>query len=170
MSSDDEHFALETSHNTQYTSNIPSSLPPTAPETAERLDSAACPDLNGAPTTPKRSPQVTRPISTPVMFTVNGSSNLFENMIAEDKYPEMAKEVKKWAVGPMPEQPFLDHFLPYNTNIGPEPVINTSSTSHALEASDSVQEAPKMPSAFDSIKFPVKTEQELYDPIVSAWK
>lgn len=167
MASNDENFVLDSSHNPQDVGNIPSFIPFNSPETGESPGSVAYPDLNGFQASPNHKLRVTRPIDTPVSFTPNKFRNDNKYVTAEDKYPVIAREVKTWAVGPMPEQPFLDHFLPYNTNTGPAPVMQPSSPSHRPMSSGSTQEAFKTPSAFDSIKFPVKTEQELYDPIVS---
>lgn len=48
-----------------------------------------------------------------VAYTMNSSRNETENQNAKERNPKRAREVKGWAIGPMPEEQFL-YFLPYN--------------------------------------------------------
>ena len=121
---------------------------------------------------------VTRLIGMPVAHTMNGSHNDTEWVTAENRYIELAREAKRWIVGPMPEELFLDRFLPYNTEkepapgaqtafptqstLGCIPVVNTCTSQDEGDTG----EAPTT-CKFETMQFPVEKKEDLYEPLVS---
>lgn len=127
----------------------------------------AYPDLNGFKVPPDREPSVVPLVGPSIAYTMNGSRNDTERLNAKKKYIKRAREVKGWGIGPMPEKPFLERFLSYNTYTPPSSP-SMRMISHDPAATSSGQEAnPAKPSAYKSIKFPVEREKLLYEPLVS---
>lgn len=62
-----------------------------------------------------------------VAYTTDSSRNETKYENTKEKYLKRAREVKGWAIGPMPEELFL-HFLPYNGKNPPsiEAVVRSS--------------------------------------------
>lgn len=85
---------------------------------------------------------------------------------AEPENSKKYREIKGWAIGPMPEESFFERFLPYNTATPPStpseramPRGSTANTS--LEAKE-----PTNTDAYDSIESLAQRKEELYELVV----
>ena len=180
MSSNNENDAYDSSLNSDNDSPTTTpSGPPDPHKTPDRRPPLGCPPRQKIVRTGDRITLtdetvhvVTRPICVPVMHAVNGSHNDAENVIAEDRYPQLGNEAKGWMVGPMPEKPFLDRFLPYNTTPGTPtrpPKQNLPGQDSTTNASPDTLEPVEVPTSggFASIQFPVQNEEDMYEHLVS---
>lgn len=177
MSSDDGHSLHDTSESARNTttSHPMGSLSPN--KTQKRTMNVVCSDLKEDKMPPDTELCVRRPIGLPVAYPTR-MNQLHDEATPENiknKYAKRAREVKDWTVGPMPEEPFLEHFLPYNPNTRPESGRSLISMTHETTASGSMDKEIKVeeplsipgPSAFDPINLSVQIEQGLYGPLVS---
>lgn len=99
---------------------------------------------------------------------MNSFRNENERENAKKRYVKRASEVKGWAIGPMPEEPFLERFLPYSTYMPPRS-LSTKVKNCGLTADTSGEEIEHTkPTAYDLIKPPHITEEEMYEALVSS--
>lgn len=146
-------------------------MPPPTPANPDRIlnrpRNVARPDLKGFQVPEDNQASVIPASGSSVVFTVNGSHNETEYQLAKEKYLKRAREAKGWAIGPMPEEPFLERFLPYNTDTPPSsPLTMLMNRGGAAKIYGRKRKRTKR-NAYDSIKSPVKREKELYYPLVS---
>lgn len=101
---------------------------------------------------------------------MNGFRNENERENAKKRYVKHASEVKGWAIGPMPEEPFLKRFLPYRTYTPPiSPSTRINNRGSTADASgEETEHTPPKPSAYDLIKPPHIMEEEMYEALVSS--
>lgn len=99
---------------------------------------------------------------------MNNFRNENERENAKKRYVKRASEVKGWAIGPMPEEPFLERFLPYSTYTPPKSP-STGIKNRGLKADTSGEEIEHTkPSAYDLIEPTLITEEEMYEALVSS--
>lgn len=165
MPSDDEHAAKYVSSNPRRTFKMtPPILNPY--RILNRPRNVAYPDSKGFQVPEDNEASVISASGSSVVFTVNGSHNETEYQLAKEKYLKRAREVKGWAIGPMPEEPFLQRFLPYNTDTPPSSPLNMPMNRGGAAKIYGRKRKRTKRNAYDSIKSPVKREKELYYPLV----
>ncbi|KAH8115734.1 hypothetical protein DFH11DRAFT_1507170, partial [Phellopilus nigrolimitatus] len=108
------------------------------------------------PQSPPPNPAGPRPIpcspakDTPIARTENGAKDGFDPMDAKSRNIRYAREMKRWCVGPMPVEEFLDEFLP------PAP------------KGKGTRAMPSCKGAFNRVPMEPKDEQAIYEKLIPA--